>query len=72
MINVKNLLVGATGTTAIEVTKNMSGASETIDFIQSLPQINEGVGIISQIVILVVTLVGLFKRNKNKEKQPKI
>ena len=46
-----------------------AGSIEVVDQVQKIdPEaINSGVGIVSQIVILIVTLIGLFKKKKVTE-----
>lgn len=47
-------------------------AEKSLEALPTLEQINEGSGIITQLVILVVTLIGLFKKKKNVEPKTKV
>lgn len=51
---IKPLIVGTAGAGGVEVVK-------TVSEMPSIP-VSETVGIISQIIILVATLIGLFKK----------
>ena len=54
---IKTILVGGSGAVASEAVQ----VAQTFD----PAPITEGVGIITQIIILVATLVGLFKKKKS-------
>jgi len=55
--NLKTLLIGGSGVGAVEVIEQAQNINpETI---------SSGVGILSQIIILIATLVGLFKKKKS-------
>ena len=51
-----NGVIGLTGVASIEGVQAVQQVNSA--------QISEGVGLLSQIVILIVTLVGLFKKKK--------
>ena len=71
LINLKQLFIleGKFGTAII----GLSGAAgiEVVDQVATLDPavITDGVGLVSQIVILIVTLIGLFKKKKVTEQK---
>ena len=54
---INKIVVGATGVGASEIAQQVVS--------NDLTPVTEGVGLITQIVILLATLFGLFKRKKN-------
>ena len=71
LINLKQLFIlGAKFETAI-IGLSGAGSIEVVDQVTSLDPavISDGVGIVSQIVILIVTLIGLFKKKKVTQNQ---
>ena len=54
-------VIGLTGAGSIEVVNQASTLDPAV--------ITDGVGLVSQIVILIVTLIGLFKKKKVTENQ---
>ena len=54
-------VIGLSGAGGIEVVNQASTINPAV--------ITDGVGLVSQIVILIVTLIGLFKRKKVTENQ---
>ena len=54
-------VIGLSGAGGIEVVNQASTLNPAV--------ITDGVGLVSQIVILIVTLIGLFKRKKVTENQ---
>lgn len=53
---IETAIIGLSGAGGIEVVNQASTINPAV--------ITDGVGLVSQIVILVVTLIGLFKKNK--------
>ena len=53
--------IGISGAGGIEVVDQVSALNPAV--------ITDGVGLVSQIVILIVTLIGLFKKKKVTENQ---
>ena len=58
---IKTALTGSIGL-------NASGVAETV-VLPTVDQIESGAGLITQLVILVVTIVGIFKRRKPQTNQ---
>ena len=54
-------IIGLSGAGGIEVVGQLSSLNPDV--------ITEGVGLVSQIVILIVTLIGLFKKKKVTQNQ---
>ena len=54
-------IIGLSGTGGIEIVDQAATLNPAV--------ITEGVGLVSQIVILIVTLIGLFKKKKVTENQ---
>lgn len=54
---IKTLFIGSAG----------AGATEVVNIAQSFDPvpITEGAGLVSQIIILIATLIGLFRKKKN-------
>jgi hypothetical protein len=55
--SINKVLIGGSGLGSSAVVQEV--------VIPSVPEITEGVGIFTQIVILIATLVGLFKKRKS-------
>lgn len=71
LINLKQLFIlGAKIETAI-IGLSGAGGIEVVDQVATLNPavITDGVGLVSQIVILIVTLIGLFKKKKVTQNQ---
>ena len=71
LINLKQLFIlGAKFETAI-IGLSGAGGIEVVDQLTALDPavITDGVGLVSQIVILIVTLIGLFKKKKVTQNQ---
>ena len=58
---IETAIIGLSGAGGIEVVNQASTITPAV--------ITDGVGIISQIVILIVTLIGLFKKKKVTEQK---
>lgn len=56
--NTESLLKGITGSVMIEVSPTI------VEAIPSVEQVGEGVGIVSQILVLIATLIALFRKKK--------
>ena len=71
LINLKQLFIlGAKLETAI-IGLSGAGGIEVVDQLATLDPviITDGIGLVSQIVILIVTLIGLFKKKKVTQNQ---
>lgn len=71
LINLKQIFImGAKFETAI-IGLSGAGGIEVVDQVATLNPavITDGVGLVSQIVILIVTLIGLFKKKKVTQNQ---
>ena len=71
LINLKQIFIlGAKIETAI-IGLSGAGGVEIVDQVATLNPdvISDGVGLVSQIVILIVTLIGLFKKKKVTQNQ---
>ena len=71
LINLKQLFIlGAKFETAI-IGLSGAGGIEVVDQVATLNPavISDGVGLVSQIVILIVTLIGLFRKKKVTQNQ---
>ena len=56
---IETVVIGLSGAGGIEVVNQVSTINPAV--------ITDGVGLVSQIVILIVTLIGLFKKKKVTE-----
>ena len=58
---IETAIIGLSGARGIEIVDQVSSINPAV--------ITDGVGLVSQIVILIVTLIGLFKKKKVTQNQ---